>query len=104
MTSPQRRRDAEASAEKTVGDGECWGVRGVRFDAETRRRGERRGGQERVGARDSCVGVGGARRQRRKTRTSFARIAKLKHAPPRHGGGEGRVAGRGPAPTRPPPG
>src|ERR1035438_1337439 len=101
MISPQRRRDAEISAEKTVGDGEWWRVRGVRFDAETRRRGGRRGGQERVGARDPCVGAVGARRQRsarRKESPSFARIGKLKHAPPRHGGAEGRLAGRGPAP------
>src|ERR1017187_4804271 len=85
MTSPQRRRGAEISAEKTVGDGEQWGVRGVRFDAETRRRGERRGERERVGVRDSRVGWGGARRQRRKRCPSFARIGKLKHAPPRDG-------------------
>src|ERR1019366_4851897 len=83
MISPQRRRDAEVSAEKTVGDGERWRARGVRFDAETRRGGERRGGQERVVAMDSRVGRGGARRQRRKRRPSFARIGKLKHAPPR---------------------
>src|ERR1035441_5441162 len=127
MISPQRRRGAEISAEKTVGDGEWWRVRGVRFDAETRRRGGRRGERERVGARDPCVGRGGARRKRREKSPSFARIdrlkpvpprhggarrqrrarreespsfariGKLKHAPPRHGA-EGRLAGRGPAP------
>ena len=85
MISPQRRRGAETSAEKSLGDGDWWRVRGVRFDAETRRRGERRGERERVGARDPRVGRGGARRQRRKARPSFARIGKLKHAPPRQG-------------------
>src|ERR1019366_1770649 len=93
MTSPQRRRGAEISAEKTGGDGEQWGVRGVRFDAETRRRGERRGERERVGVRDSRVGWGGARRQRRKTRPSFARIGKLKPAPPRDGQAGGQAGG-----------
>src|ERR1035441_1801458 len=57
--STQRRRDAETSAENAlVGR---WKERGVRFDAETRRRGERCGDKQERGktrASDSRVGYG----------------------------------------------
>src|ERR1035441_1356420 len=78
--SPQRRRDAELSAENALVG---WGtVRGVWFDAEARRRGERRGDKQERGktwASDSRVNEGCARRQRRarrEERPSFARMHK----------------------------
>src|ERR1017187_2044625 len=55
VISPQRRKDAEISAENTVGNGERWRERGVRFDAETRGRGGRRGEEGREKARASGV-------------------------------------------------
>src|ERR1035438_10084878 len=69
VISPQRRKDVEISAENTVGNGERWRERGVRFDAETRGRGGRRGEEGREKARDSGVrwavrGDSGARVER----------------------------------------
>src|ERR1039457_4666945 len=55
VISPQRRKDAEISAENTVGNGERWRERGIRFDAETRGRGGRRGEEGREKARASGV-------------------------------------------------